>query len=77
VPPAPLRASAGWDGRYHGLDAGEAYGRLGAETGLGEQPRVFRLGAPAARSGFVTPGPNRSGTLLRAGAGWLPVLGVP
>jgi hypothetical protein len=44
-----LRASAGWGGRYHGLDAGEAYGRLGVEAGLGEQPRVFRLGAPAAR----------------------------
>ena len=44
-----LRASAGRDGHHYRLDAGEGHCRLRTEACLGEQPRVLRLGAPAAR----------------------------
>ena len=43
-----LRASAGRGRGYHGLDACQAYGCLGMEARLVEQPRVLRFGAPAA-----------------------------
>jgi len=46
---ASLRGPTVRGGRYHELDAREACCWLGAEARLGEQPRVLRLGAPAAR----------------------------
>ena len=46
----PAGASASRDGHHYGVDAREACCWLGAEARLGEQPRVFRLGAPAARN---------------------------